>query len=162
MIRDYLSYDPETGVLTWKESPGYRVAKGDVAGHFCSHHKYHSVQIGGRGFKGHRVAWFLYYGEWPKGQIDHINGDRGDNRIANLREATHLQNMWNKPSYKNRTSKFKGVSYRKDLGKWRAVIQKDGKSLSIGHFESELEAALAYNYKAEELFGSYARFNKVF
>lgn len=161
MIRDRLSYDPDTGNLTWKER-GFGRRKSGAAGWFCNHHKYFNVEVGGKGFKLHRVAWFLHYGDWPKGQIDHINGDRGDNRIENLREVTHLQNMWNKPSYKGRTSNFKGVSYRKDLGKWRAVIQKDGKSISIGHFESELEAALAYNYKAEELFGVYARFNKVF
>lgn len=161
-IREALDYDPITGRLTWRVNVGTRGFAGREAGHFDRHHGYMNVQVKGMGYRSHRVAWLLYYGNWPVGQIDHINGNKTDNRIVNLRDVTQSQNLFNKPSYSRATSPFKGVSYRKDNSKWRAVIQRDGKSLSVGHFLCEREAALAYNYAAEKLFGPYARFNEVF
>jgi len=161
-IKEVLTYNPLTGKLFWKMRVGARGFPGQEAGHFDSHHGYMNVQVKGRGYRSHRVAWLLYYGDWPEGQIDHINGNKVDNRIVNLRDVTQRQNLFNKPPYTKTTSRFKGVSYRADNNTWRAVIQRDGKSVSIGHFLCEREAALAYNYKAENLFGPYARFNEVF
>lgn len=161
-ITDSLVYEPLTGKLFWRIKVGSRGFKGEVAGHYDKHHGYMNVQVKGRGYRSHRIAWYLYHGSWPKGQIDHINGCKTDNRIINLRDVTQNQNAFNKPRYKNSTSKFKGVSYRKDNNSWRAVIQKEGRQVSIGHFLCEKEAALAYNYEAEKLFGAYANFNEVF
>jgi len=161
-IKEALTYDPVTGRLFWRVRTGARGYPGQDAGYLCKHHGYMNVQVGGKGYKSHRVAWLLYYGHWPVGQIDHINGDRSDNRIVNLRDVTQSQNLYNKPPYSGATSLYKGVSLRRSNNTWRAVIQKEGGQKSIGSFLCEKEAALAYNYEAEKLFGPYARFNEVF
>lgn len=96
----------------------------------------------------------------PKGMcVDHINHDILDNRKSNLRICTKQQNLWNlKP--KGGTSKFKGVSWRKQEQKWKASICKNGKREAIGLFDEEIDAAIAHDRKAEELFGEYAKTNK--
>lgn len=161
LIREYVNYCAETGDITWRISSRSKGKPGSLVG-WIERNGYRSFELKRKPYKCHRVAWLLHYGTWPSGQIDHINGDKLDNRIENLRDVTQNQNLYNKPSYRNSTSPFKGVSYRKDYKKWRAVIQKDGKTSRIGHYDCEKEAALAYNYTAERLFGCYARFNEVF
>lgn len=99
----------------------------------------------------------------PKGmQTDHINGDGLDNRQSNLRICTNQQNsMGHKKKIKNKTSKFRGVSWLKDRQKWRSVIMFNQKQTHLGHFHSEGDAAFAYNKKAKELFGKWAQLNTV-
>lgn len=91
--------------------------------------------------------------------VDHINGDGLDNRRSNLRLVTQSQNHMNQKKRKDGTSPFKGVGWDKIKGKWRAFIRKDGFQITIGHFNSEEEAALAYDQKAKKLFGEFARTN---
>lgn len=93
--------------------------------------------------------------------VDHIDGNPLNNQKSNLRPCTHGQNMFNKKSYKNSTSKFKGVSWKSENKKWVAQIQYNGKKAHIGYFSSEIEAAVAYNAKAVELFGEFARLNVI-
>lgn len=98
----------------------------------------------------------------PEGmEIDHINGNKLDNRKSNLRICTKQQNQWNCSSTKNSTSKYRGVCFDNGTGKWRAGIMKDGKFIHIGRFFSETEAAIAWNEKAIEICGEYARLNEV-
>ncbi|MFE0595423.1 HNH endonuclease [Paenibacillus lactis] len=93
--------------------------------------------------------------------VDHINGNPLDNRKINLRIVTQQQNLFNKsPSCKS-TSKFKGVYWYKARSKWCSKIMLDGRYRHIGYFESEIEAALAYNKAARELFGDCAKLNVV-
>lgn len=94
-------------------------------------------------------------------QIDHINGDGLDNRKANLRICTHSQNHQNQFSRKGCTSCFKGVSRRSNCNKWEAGIKHKGKSIWLGNYNTEIEAAKAYDKKAKELFGNFARINDV-
>jgi hypothetical protein len=104
---------------------------------------------------------------FPKGkQIDHINGNKLDNRKSNLRICGNSNNQMNvkkKATYSNKptSSIYKGVSYKKKNNKWQAYITKDQKRIYIGYFVNEKDAALAYNKKAMELFGEYANLNKV-
>ena len=97
----------------------------------------------------------------PKGMvIDHINNNPLDNRIANLRIVTPQQNAWNRKKRRTRsTSKYKGVSWSKNDGKWRALIMLDNKKISLGNFDDEKQAGRAYDKKAKELFGEHAKLN---
>ena len=93
-IRDVLNYNPETGDLTWKVARGNGSVKaGTVAGHI-NRGRYVHIRTGGRTYLAHRLAWFLYHGEQPD-VIDHINRDKADNRITNLRSVTTSQNLLN-------------------------------------------------------------------
>jgi len=102
-------------------------------------------------YKAHRVVWALHYGEWPKGEIDHINGDPSDNRICNLRDVPHSKNQKNlKRRYKSK--KPMGVQWRSDVGKWRARITVDGQFVSLGYFY-EKEDAIKAREIAERRYG---------
>lgn len=90
---------------------------------------------------------------------EHIDGNGLNNQRNNLRVATRVQNIYNRKAFKNNKSKLKGVSWHNN--KWRANIQKDYKSVHIGYFKTKEEAAIAYNNKAVELFGEFARLNEI-
>jgi len=99
----------------------------------------------------------------PKGYFtDHINGNRLDNRKLNLRTATRQENNQNsKKSAKKHTSKYKGVHFRKDIDKWRSDITLNRKTIFIGHFGDERDAALAYDNAAKKYFGEFAKTNQM-
>jgi hypothetical protein len=103
----------------------------------------------------HRVVWLLHHGDWPEHDIDHINRDRSDNRIENLRQATKQENCTNKAA----KSGFKGVRFHEQTGKWQARIASNYREQHIGLFSSDVEAAKAYDEKARELHGQYATLN---
>lgn len=115
-------------------------------------------KISGKQYRVHKLIWLYHYGQWPKGDIDHINGIRDDNRIENLREATRTYNNYNRGSTPNTSSKYKGV-YKRGERKFVAEIRKDRKKYYLGTFDCEIEAAKAYDNKAKELCGEYGRLN---
>ena len=92
--------------------------------------------------------------------IDHINGDGLDNRISNLRHCSQGQNIMNTMS-RGGVSKYKGVDYQKRTGRWRARVRANGVEFHLGYYQSEENAALAYNEAAKTLHGEYARLNSV-
>lgn len=94
-------------------------------------------------------------------KVDHINGNKLDNRKSNLRIATTQQNGMNRTKIKKFTSKYKGVGWNKRNKKWRAIIYLNNKCIYIGAYKTELEAAKAYNKKAKELYGEFAKLNEV-
>lgn len=110
-------------------------------------------------YKEHRLIWLYHYGVWPKDQIDHINGIRDDNRIENLREVDNQQNHLNLGSHLGSTSKYKGVHWFSRDSNWQAQIMNKGKRYHLGYFDTEIEAAKAYDTKAKELHGKFARLN---
>lgn len=95
-------------------------------------------------YKEHKLIWLYHYGEWPNGNLDHINTIPDDNRIENLREATHQQNMFNRSSHKNTTSIYKGVHWCKSNKKWRAAYKFNGKTIRVGDYDCEESAHKAY------------------
>lgn len=103
---------------------------------------YNRGYLNGKNVMAHRAAWFLVYGEWPA-QIDHINGDRQDNRIENLRAVTNKENSRNAKTPKNNTSGVCGVTWHKASGKWMAGIRVDGKRKHLGLFRAKRAAAEA-------------------
>jgi hypothetical protein len=113
-----------------------------------------------RQFRLHRLV-FLYHHGWLPKQVDHINRDKTDNRIDNLRPATNSQNCANKGRQKNNTSKYKGVYYSNYHNRWCAKIRFQGKDFHIKMTKDKDQAAIAYNQKATELFGDFAYQNQV-
>lgn len=108
--------------------------------------------IFGRQRMAHRVAWLLGYGDWPAGEVDHINGDRSDNRLTNLRTVSAVENMRNRKRPATNQSGAIGVRWIKSRNKWRADIKVDGVSRFIGHFAS-FEDAVAARKSAHSNFG---------
>lgn len=156
-----VSYDPCTGIFTWKKHR-YEWRNGVAAGGVDAQGYYRfSITINSEVFviKGHRLAWFITHGELPK-QVDHINHDKSDNRIENLRGCNNNQNQWNKKPFKGKVSRFKGVTFRRNRGKWRSRITFNGRVLSLGDFNEEEEAAKAYNDAAVKYFGEFSNLNK--
>jgi hypothetical protein len=156
-LREDLTYDPETGQLTWRWAVGRRVRPGSIAGHL-NKAGYIEVRYKNVTYLGHRIAWSMYKGMDPgELQIDHINNIKHDNRISNLRVCTALENAWNRTKKQNTTSKYKGVSWYKRKRKWQAQIRDCGKAIHLGFYNSELEAHAAYMLAAYRLRGEYAR-----
>ena len=154
-IAEYFSYNAETGEIRWRKRPfKARICVGDIAGSIYRT-GYRMTSIGGRRIKVARLAWFLYYGRWPGGLIDHRNHIRTDDRISNLREATSSQNNGNQSLLKRNTSGFKGVSKTYN-GKWAAYIRLPVGNKRIGTFETPELAHEAYRLAAELRFGEFA------
>jgi hypothetical protein len=155
-LRELLDYDAESGVFTWRVSPALGVPKGATAG--STHHTgYIFIRFKKRNYAAHRLAWFYVHGEWPPAgiDIDHANGDRSDNRIANLRLATRSQNCANRRRQINNTSGVTGV--RKLRGKWMARIKIGGEYQYLGVFAQFQDAVTARNEAAAKHFGEFAR-----
>jgi hypothetical protein len=154
-MEDYISYDPLTGALTWKKKRG-RMLPGRPVGSKRAD-GYVTLRFNDRDYLGHRVAWYLRTGDWPKDQIDHINCDPSDNRICNLREATVGENQRNRKARRNNSCGLKGVAFEKNSNKWRADIRVNRKGKCLGRFETPEEAHEAYQQAARELHGQFAR-----
>ena len=129
-----LIYDPETGLITR--------TRGRSVSNAIWHKGYKRVRYMGRQLLQHRVAWHIMTGQWPE-QIDHINGDRADNRWINLREASHSVNSRNSARRKDNYSGVAGVAYREHTGRYRARIHIKNKDIYLGDFDTLLDAAAA-------------------
>lgn len=153
IVMERLSYDSRTGLFKWKCRAAKNVPKGSKAGTLQKKNGYVRIQILGRKYRAHRLAWLIVYGSFPPDQIDHINGVKHDNRISNLRAVTCLENCRNKPLSSNNTSGYIGISYNKKNNKWVAKIGSANKRVHLGNFENLEDAVEArriaeinYNY----------------
>ncbi|MBR7902754.1 HNH endonuclease [Burkholderia cenocepacia] len=151
-LHGLLTYDAETGEFLWRSSGKGR--RPDLrAG--TMRKGYLTITIDWQRYAAHRLAWMMVHGQIPDGmQIDHINRNRLDNRICNLRLASPLGNMWNSPVKRNSRTGVKGVSMAR--GKFRALIRADGKRRCLGYFDSIEEASRAYQQAAERVHGAFA------
>lgn len=154
-VKDVLTYDPETGHFHWRVDRS-NVRAGSVAGSRISL-GYTLIRLYDRQVLAHRLAWFYVYGRWPEDQVDHINGDRSDNSLKNLRLACQSQNSCNGALRSTNKSGYRGVSWSKDKSKWVARIVKERKQYVLGYFASKEEAYYAYLQAARELHGEYSR-----
>jgi hypothetical protein len=154
-LKSLLSYEPETGLIRWIAKGKGRIKKKEAGTLLYS--GYMGISIGVKRWQAHRIAWALYHGEWPKDQIDHINGVKTDNRICNLREATNSQNGKNiKLSKANKTG-VTGVCWSERYQNYRSYIKVDHKQKYLGTFKDFQEAAKA-RYAAEaKYFGEWTR-----
>lgn len=172
LLRSRMSYDPDAGVFTWLPHPGkanghrawdkqwagkpalVRPTKSPSGGG-----TYALIRLLGKHYGVHRLVWLYVHGRWPTEEIDHIDGDPLNNRLTNLREATHAQNQMNKGPMRNNVSGFKGVNYRKGPGRYQRYVAQikipGGTVKHIGSFKTAEEASAAYEAFAQQLHGSF-------
>lgn len=134
------------------------VTKGTPAG-YLDLDGYVKVNVDGKRYQRNLLVWIYHKGEIPTSLLDHKDGNRSNDRIDNLREATYLQNQWNRKSQRNSTSRYKGVSWNKRDKRWVSQIRVNGKIKVLGSFKEELEAVKAYENFAKELHGEYYKPN---
>lgn len=148
-LHKLLSYDPNTGIFTWRERKGTARA-GSTAG--TPHSRgYWAITIDGKGHLAHRLAWLYVYGKWPARELDHINRVRNDCRIANLREVSWSENAQNKSQQSNNTSGYRGVTWHKQLHRWVAQITLHRKHRHLGLFDTAEDAHAAYQAAAKTM-----------
>jgi hypothetical protein len=157
-LNKLLQYNSETGNFHWRVRRGSAQA-GSLAGSLGIE-GYRRIRIMGRFYRASRVAWAMFYGEWPntESEIDHINGCGADNRIANLREADHTHNAANNGGWKTRGNRLKGAYPHRN--RWRAIVSKpggrSGEIIHIGSFATEEEAHDCYVEWAKSRYGEFA------
>lgn len=147
MCAEVLEYDPETGKLKWRmrsaDSAAFNARYGGREAFTATHSERYKVgQLHGHLFRAHRIIWAMVHGYWPK-QVDHINGDRADNRLCNLREVDNQQNQRNVRLTRNNTSGVCGVHWNRRANRWHARIGIDRRQISLGLFKDKNEAIQA-------------------
>ena len=161
IAKELLTYNPDTGKLFWKErtakyfknpkNPNYTKSwntkwAGKEALTAITRRKSGQISrldghVFNKKYAAHRIAWLIYYGEWPKNETDHINQDPTDNRIENLRDVTHAENNKNRTLQNNSTTGYSGVSFYKRDGKYRAEISINNITKHLGYYDTAEEAA---------------------
>lgn len=141
IVRDLFDYDPVTGQLRWRHAGPKRIV-GASAG-TVTPRGYVQIGAGGKTYLAHRLAWLHVHGEWPANQLDHIDGDKTNNRIANLRQCVDAENAQNRARHRNNTSGSTGT-YRDQSGMFCARIRSNRKLIHLGTFGTQEEATSAY------------------
>lgn len=142
-LKTLVTYNPETGEFVriacrFKKSVGVKASSKSNKG-------YLQMSVKGENYNLHRLAWLYVHGSWPTKYIDHIDGNRENNRIANLREATNSQNQQNiRHAHSNNKSGYLGVTFAPKLGKWKARIKSKHMPTHIGYYATPEEAHKAY------------------
>lgn len=159
-------YNPENGRLKRKHRNNvHKSANTKYADKFADtsiHHTgYRYASVNGVGYLAHRIAWLIFYGTWPENEVDHINGNKKDNRILNLRTCESYQNGRNVKKRCNNTSGFKGVHWMQTKGRrggWGARICTENGRIFLGLFQTPEEAHKAYCGAAKKHHKEFAHF----
>jgi hypothetical protein len=157
-LQELLDYNPETGEFTRQVSGG-GVKAGSVVG--CKNsHGYLLIGIGHCIYPAHRLAFLYMRGTLPEGQVDHINGQRDDNRWVNLRDVTNIENQRNAKRRSNNSSGIMGVSWHKAKRKWQASITIDNCLKHLGYF-NDFDEAVTARKRSETEYGFHPNHNRV-
>lgn len=143
-----MTYDPMSGRFTWISPSGRGQVRPEVG--TLNEKGYRIIRVAGRLYRAHRLAWLYVYGKWPKEQIDHINGKKDDNRIANLRDVSGHINQQNRGRNLNNIALAKGVTWHKHNNGWTAQIMRNGKNYYLGTYQTIPEASAAYQRALQE------------
>ena len=141
LLKSFLDYDQDAGLFKWKVSRRLGLA-GKTAGSNASN-GYINIRVDGNRYKAHRLAWLYVYGEWPNGEIDHINHVRDDNRIINLRVVSCTENQRNKLINSRNKTGITGVHWDRLISKWVSKISINKKTHQLGYFRDFFEACCA-------------------
>jgi len=148
-LLEVINYNPKTGVFIWKKyHSGIRIGK--EAGALLNN-KYRRISIDGFSYLSHRLAWMYVHKEFPKCDIDHINGNGLDNRIVNLRLATRSQNL----IHSERWGPSRGIYFNKNKKKWHARIHVNGRVISLGYHRLKKNALISYQESATIYHGKF-------
>lgn len=163
-LNELFYYDSNTGNLHWKVNKRNHIKAGDIAGSIKNDCRigYRRVEIDRTKYYVHRIIFKMANPDWDEsGVIDHKNNiDIADNSIENLRISDKRKNAHNRRKNRNSSSQYKGVTWRKDCNKWTVHITNlNGKTISLGVYTDEIEAAKIYDTHATKLFGEHARIN---
>lgn len=157
-LRQVLNYNADTGVFTWRIQLNHRGPVGAVAGLDPAKYRV-EIGIDGRRYFAHRLAWLYVHGEWPPGEIDHINRNDRDNRIANLRLADRSLNNFNRGA--TNPEVHVGVSWFKQTKRWRARIKVDKKEIALGYFLDMAGAVAARKAAEKKYYGNFPRHDDI-
>ena len=141
-VRQVLDYAPLTGIFTWKIAHK-RIGRGQIAGSLDLH-GYQKIGLDGKIYSAHRLAWLYIHGIFPPQHLDHINGDRADNRLVNLRLCDRFLNQQNRSLSGSGATGYLGVSFNKNAQKFAAEIRYQGFRKHLGIFHTAFEAHEAY------------------
>lgn len=153
-LKQAFIYEAETGLIKRAADAGKRWRKGQVAG-CVNGNGYLDIKFHGRSIQAHRLAWALHFGEQPPECLDHINRDKLDNRITNLRPATKSQNGANRAVQRNNTHGIKGCYWVNKTASWRVQCRVNKKLHNVGYFKDLSDARAAYTAFAKAKFGSF-------
>ena len=171
LLRKLLHYDSATGLLYWKKRPEemfsskrscsiWNTRYAEKEAFTCLSTKgYRTGRVFAITLKAHRVIWAIVQGQWPCDQIDHIDRNRCNNKIENLRAATNSENKRNSVGSRGLTSSFRGVCKERKSNNWRAYITLNRRVMHLGTFECEIAAARAYDAAARAHHGGFANTN---
>ena len=154
-LAQVLEYRPEENgsSLVWKRDMSTRAKAGQRAGCACKNTGYWVVALNKKRYYAHRLVWILTNGCWPELELDHIDSNKNNNQIENLRECTHSQNCHARKARNVGISGYRGVSWCSKNNKWRAVIGINGKKKRLGLFDDPKLAHVAYtNAKAQQAY----------
>tara|TARA_R110002020_G_scaffold247219_1_gene461147 strand:+ start:426 stop:920 length:495 start_codon:yes stop_codon:yes gene_type:complete len=151
LAESLLDYNADDGTFIWTNYNKNNTKKGMNAG-YINKRGYLKIQIFGKIYFAHRLAWLIYYGNFPEYGIDHIDGNKLNNSIKNLRDVGQLDNSKNTKLNKNNKSGFNGVTWAKHRGKWRSRIMFEGKDMTLGFFD-DLEEAIRVRIDANKRYG---------
>lgn len=153
-LKELLHYSPETGVFTRRVATCSRVKVGDTAGSTDTH-GYRQIGVLGEHHLAHRLVWLYVHGTWPRGDLDHRDRVRSNNKLGNLREASRVENNSNVSLRKDNLTGFKGVSWSKLNNRWIAQCQVTKRKYHLGLFDTPEEASVAYQAFAKEYHGEF-------
>ena len=157
-LSNLLVYNGVSGTLVWRTCRNQFALGGTIAGN-PGNHGYVAVTINGIRYLAHRVVWLLHHGEWPKRSLDHIDHNKCNNKIENLREVDQLTNSKNVGKQKRNTSGVVGVYWRKDAQKWAAKVRVNGVLISLGSFKDK-DVAIQVRKQAEIEYGFHPNHGK--
>jgi hypothetical protein len=155
LLRSLLHYNPETGVFSWRVDRGGKARAGDEAGYLKD--GYVRIEIAGKGYRAHRLAYLYMTGTFPDFEVDHEDTNKANNRWRNLRPATRSKNLGNVGLMRTNTSGFKGAMWHKRIRRWQAMICVNRQKFHLGYHDTPEEAHAAYMAAANTHFKEFAR-----
>jgi hypothetical protein len=158
-LKELLHYDPDTGIFTWRVKPNTHIRIGAAAGGVTD--GYLRIKIAGKLYRAHRLAFLYMEDTIPSKDVDHINGEKLDNRWANLRHLTHSENMHNICApHAHNTSGYLGVSWCNRYQKWRATINVNKKQFHLGYFDDPAVASHVHLEAKDRLHPTHMRLKR--